>query len=361
MKELIAHIENLLLTNDCVIVPNFGGFVTYRLPAKWVEEQNSFLPPVRTVGFNPRLQLNDGLLVQSYMSFYGTSFPDAHKRVLRGVKALKEKLYSEGKIDFASMGILRLSLDGSFHFTPCIDGVKSPELYGVAELHILPLKFEEEPAAETTPETAEKETEEIGFTPEPSAQPRRMHLRRIAGETFRWVSATAAAILLLLLFSAPVKNILPETAYKAQIVSSPFFSTEQTVSTPPVQQSPASAEKKPTQTPKAQPAKVEATSTAYKKKYAPKSRPAATTTPQQPAPKYFIVVASLSTSEKAEAFCQELKGKGYTAAQVIPGRTTQKVCIDGAADAEAARTLLRKYRETYEDAWLLTQDSHKEK
>lgn len=43
MIELAQHIEVLLLENDCVIVPGFGGFVAYYTPAMRVEE-NTLLP-----------------------------------------------------------------------------------------------------------------------------------------------------------------------------------------------------------------------------------------------------------------------------------------------------------------------------
>lgn len=74
MIELAQHIEALLLENDCVIVPNFGGFVAHYAPATYVKEENLFLPPTRIIGFNSQLKLNDGVLVQSYMSAHDTSF-----------------------------------------------------------------------------------------------------------------------------------------------------------------------------------------------------------------------------------------------------------------------------------------------
>ena len=81
MIELAQHIEALLLENDCVIVPGFGGFVAHYAPATHVKRRKSFLPPTRTIGFNPQLKLNDGVLVQSYMSAYDTSFADATRIV----------------------------------------------------------------------------------------------------------------------------------------------------------------------------------------------------------------------------------------------------------------------------------------
>lgn len=42
MIELAQHIEALLLENDCVIVPNFGGFVAHYAPATYVKKKIFF-------------------------------------------------------------------------------------------------------------------------------------------------------------------------------------------------------------------------------------------------------------------------------------------------------------------------------
>ena len=97
MIELAQHIETLLLENDCVIVPGFGGFVAHYSPATRVKEENIFLPPTRTIGFNPQLKLNDGVLVQSYMSAYDTSFADASRIVEKEVTNLSVSFMRKGK------------------------------------------------------------------------------------------------------------------------------------------------------------------------------------------------------------------------------------------------------------------------
>ena len=38
MIELERHIEILLLSNDCVIVPNFGGFMAHHVDARYDDE-----------------------------------------------------------------------------------------------------------------------------------------------------------------------------------------------------------------------------------------------------------------------------------------------------------------------------------
>ena len=44
MLRIITHIERLLLTHDCVILPKFGGFVLQTLPATYQEEEHLFRP-----------------------------------------------------------------------------------------------------------------------------------------------------------------------------------------------------------------------------------------------------------------------------------------------------------------------------
>ena len=42
MIELDRHIEILLLSNDCVIVPGLGGFMTHHVEARYDEDDQMF-------------------------------------------------------------------------------------------------------------------------------------------------------------------------------------------------------------------------------------------------------------------------------------------------------------------------------
>ena len=54
MINLERHIEVLLLSNDCVIVPNFGGFMAHHIEAHYDKLDTMFFPPIRTIGLNPQ-------------------------------------------------------------------------------------------------------------------------------------------------------------------------------------------------------------------------------------------------------------------------------------------------------------------
>ena len=140
MIELGRHIEILLLSNDCVIVPELGGFMAHHVPASYDEDDNLFLPPLRTLGFNPQLKLNDSLLAQSYIEAYDISYPEAIRRIEEEVNELKQHLGNQGSYELEDIGILYLNDDGGYVFEPCEAGILTPELYGLSsfEIKILP-------------------------------------------------------------------------------------------------------------------------------------------------------------------------------------------------------------------------------
>ena len=117
MTELARHIENLLFSNDCVIVPQLGGFVTHHVPAHYNEAEGLYMPPSRSVGFNPQLQLNDGLLVQAYMlANPGISFPEANELLEADINLLKSQLQAEGEYLLEGVGCLSVGMDGKYTF-----------------------------------------------------------------------------------------------------------------------------------------------------------------------------------------------------------------------------------------------------
>jgi len=137
--ELERHIEILLLSNDCVIVPELGGFMTHHIEAHYDEDDQLFLPPLRTLGFNPQLKMNDSLLVQSYVEAYDISYPEALRRVEHEVESLKEQLSNEGTYELHDIGTLSINPEGHYVFTPCEAGILTPELYGLSTVDIKPL------------------------------------------------------------------------------------------------------------------------------------------------------------------------------------------------------------------------------
>ena len=141
MNKISRHLVKLLLDHNCVIIPDLGGFIAQHLPAKYNSDENTYQPPLRIVSFNQELTLNDGLLIQSLMQTYDTSFPETLKMLEDAVTEMKEELYEKGELDLVGVGILRLNLEGNYEFEPHQHGIVSPETFGLTPIS---LKTDEE-------------------------------------------------------------------------------------------------------------------------------------------------------------------------------------------------------------------------
>ncbi|MBU3837250.1 MAG: SPOR domain-containing protein [Candidatus Phocaeicola faecigallinarum] len=202
MKELSRHIEVLLLENDCVIVPGLGGFIAHNKAAEFKDSANVFCPPVRTIGFNPQLIINDGLLAQSYMQAYDTDFPDASRKIESVVSQIKDSLYKNGQAELENIGTLYYTMAGVYGFEPYQNAFFSPSLYGLGSFSISPLS-ELKPVKETIVEPRIMIETVPSSDEDRKAKAKHRHIiKRMAEHAV----GVAAAVILFFVLSVPVEN-----------------------------------------------------------------------------------------------------------------------------------------------------------
>ena len=222
MIELAKHIEVLLLENDCVIVPGLGGFIAHNRQAEFKESENLFSSPARTIGFNPQLVMNDGLLVQTYMQAYNTDFPDATRKIEKIVSSLKEQLYQKGEVMLPNVGTLYYTMNGTYVFEPSADTFFTPYLYGLDGLKLTPLQAmaaaEERVTIHTFVRPRQPETRKDTYAPQMPAAYKRTFQRMAQNAV-----GIAAAILLFFLLSVPVENTYMDDASYASLSAESMF------------------------------------------------------------------------------------------------------------------------------------------
>lgn len=162
--EIERHIEILLLDNDCVIVPGLGGFTAHHVEARFDESDDVFLPPLRTLGFNQQLKINDSLLVQSYIEAYDISYPEALRRIEGEVEELRQRLANDGYYEMTDIGVLEMNEDGNIIFTPCEAGILTPELYGLSSFEMQPLMAEESTTSASSTQVQKSNVEPTPIT-----------------------------------------------------------------------------------------------------------------------------------------------------------------------------------------------------
>ncbi len=205
MIELERHIEILLLSNDCVIVPGFGGFMAHHVDARYDEQENLFLPPQRTIGFNPQLTLNDSLLAQSYIEAYDISYPEALRRIEDEVRELRQHIECNGSYELYDLGIIRLNEYGKYEFEPCEAGILTPELYGLSSFIMKPTASSSVQIIPAAIDKPEKEASPFDILVDSDEEDEEQE-RTIKLSTLRNIAVACITIIAFFFISSPINN-----------------------------------------------------------------------------------------------------------------------------------------------------------
>jgi hypothetical protein len=115
---LIDGISELLYKHNCVIIPDFGGFITNYKPSGFEESKHLISPSCKKVAFNQSLVENDGLLVNLWAQSKQISYSEALDEVLQFSKYLKNKIETNKSFDFKNIGSFYLNTEGRIIFVP---------------------------------------------------------------------------------------------------------------------------------------------------------------------------------------------------------------------------------------------------
>ncbi|MBA6156756.1 HU-CCDC81 and SPOR domain-containing protein [Tenacibaculum sp. S7007] len=130
---LANYINDLLYRYDCVIVPNFGGFVTNKIGAKVNNFTHTFYPPKKQITFNAYLKHNDGLLANYIASNKNISFEEATNFIAEEVATWTKELETKS-IEVDSVGSLSLNEEQQIVFEPNASSNFLAESYGLTEV-----------------------------------------------------------------------------------------------------------------------------------------------------------------------------------------------------------------------------------
>lgn len=112
------YISELLFEYDCVIVPDFGGFVTNYASARIHPTQHLFSAPSKHIGFNKNLKNNDGLLANHITVIENTTYAQANKIISSYVDKCNRELKGGKKVSIKNVGVLSLNVEHQIQFEP---------------------------------------------------------------------------------------------------------------------------------------------------------------------------------------------------------------------------------------------------
>ena len=115
-KTISKYISELLYLHNCVIIPEFGGFIGNNKSAVLNEITGRIFPPSKEILFNPNLKSNDGLLINKISVSEGISNIKAAENINNYVSKIIQKLEKIGVFRIEDVGLLSLGKDGNILF-----------------------------------------------------------------------------------------------------------------------------------------------------------------------------------------------------------------------------------------------------
>jgi len=115
-KPVEHYISELLFLHDCVILPNFGGFVGNPQSAKLNKTTGMLSPPSKQILFNANLKTNDGLLITHISHQEGITQEVARNEVENYATKITDKLTKSKVLRIDKIGLFTLGREGNIIF-----------------------------------------------------------------------------------------------------------------------------------------------------------------------------------------------------------------------------------------------------
>ena len=385
MERIIEHIEYLLLQHDCVIIPDFGGFVLQTIPAEFFEESHLFTPAHKEIVFNPTLTHNDGLLIESYMQRYSLDFAKAQILVRKDVTEIKEHVDVFGELRLGSIGLF-FKEEERLIFMPAkhSDELFSVQSFGLPVFNFLPLSAHQPSTISSVVTPWQENKNEVEPEKTPVRKNNVVYSIPISRTFLRVTTALAAAILLFLFLATPISDV-NKSSYSAsfvpqeimpkktadEIVTDAFSfynnginqadptGNEEKTSVEYAAASDASVATPAVPTTTAAPATTasSATPTTSAAQAPPPSTAAApkATTSTKGGMRYYVIIGSFNTKGQAQSFINRQKGIiDTTHVGIIVRDGHVRVYAQNFSTEMEAQSLVTKFRQNpkYKDTWL---------
>ena len=118
MTEFYSFLEHLLYEHECVIIPNFGGFVVNAQGFSFNEKEGKIHPKKKFVAFNEKLKTDDRFLSTEWARKKSIPQKEAAVEIANISKELKSLLVSQGVLTIGVLGSFTLIQENRISFSP---------------------------------------------------------------------------------------------------------------------------------------------------------------------------------------------------------------------------------------------------
>ena len=165
MTEFYTFLEHLVYEHECVIIPQFGGFVVNAQDFQFNAKEGKIYPKRKCVAFNEKLKTDDRFLTTEWAKKQSISQKEASIEIIAISKELKSQISTQGYLTIGELGAFTLNSENRLSFSPNPDFNADLSVFGLFPVglgHALPK--EKKPVLEVVPVAEDLPS----YTPEPS-------------------------------------------------------------------------------------------------------------------------------------------------------------------------------------------------
>lgn len=366
---IINYLIESLRKNECVVVPEFGAFITQTQSASLNYITNRFTPPHREIVFNSNITADDDAFARQYAETKNISLEAASKEIHDFAMQTLARVEAGDKVEMKGLGILS-SVNGQIIFKAEDTNELLDEAFGLKSFTAQPiLRLHYDKREEQKEEKKSSEKEPIVIAPfkitiaEEDAVTRR--------HNFSWgrsIAATVATALILFVLAWHTDRTSPNLASAI-----PFFYSSpneyicqvmtkdtETVQTPVVSENSEEVAEPKVETVCEQETENKISEENSEIEATPEDNTAEVIEEIVPHVEnhYFIIGASCATEAKAASIRESMISKGFSTSVIMfsEKRNTWRVTYEGHPTKEEALPRLEAIRAEYDEtAWLLFQ------
>ncbi|MEN8816098.1 MAG: SPOR domain-containing protein [Nonlabens sp.] len=157
--QIATYISDLLYRHECVVVPNFGAFISRRVSAQHFASSHTIYPPKKGLSFNAQIQQNDGLLASYIVSVANISYQEAVQEIRDYVRFLDQEMDDNGSVTIHKVGRFSRSEENALQFIPMYLVNYLPEAFGLSSHETFAV--DRVPVFETVNEIQEEAVKEV--------------------------------------------------------------------------------------------------------------------------------------------------------------------------------------------------------
>lgn len=169
MTEFYSFLEHLLYEHECVIIPQFGGFVVNAQGFSFNQKEGKIYPKKKCVAFNEKLKTDDRFLSTEWAKKQAITLQESSAEITFFSKELKSQLLINGEVIFGSLGVFTLNQEKRISFSPNPDFNADLSVFGLYPVGLGYINHNKEnkialvpsPTADDLPEIAIEEYQEI--------------------------------------------------------------------------------------------------------------------------------------------------------------------------------------------------------